>query len=419
MIVFWILLALQEHHHHEGMVMPAAEVAGPMGDLHMRHSSGTSWEPDTTPIHALHFMQSDWMVMLHWNLFFGYDAQGSNRGDNQWVGMGWVMAFAQHELFGGEAGVRVMLTPEPFSVGRTGYPLLLQTGEDVDGKRLHDRQHPHDLFMETAVLYDRPIAHDVAFEFYGAPVGEPAMGPTAFPHRYSASSDPLAVLAHHWQDSTHISFGVLTAGIFTPTLKIEGSWFNGREPDADRYDFDLRRPDSVSGRVQWNPTAETSFQASYAYLDSPEELEAAISQQRVTASAMFDRALDQGSIAATLAWGRVIPSDRDATDSLLLEFKLDLDGANIFFGRGEYVRKYGEDLALVSPDDLRSYPMGSLALGYVRQLPAFGAAQFGLGFRGAVDFVGDVLSRYYGTSTPVGGMIFVQLQPPVAMGHHH
>src|SRR5262249_45047816 len=189
--------------------------------------------------------------------------------------------------------------------------------------------------------------------------GEPAIGPPAFPHRYSASSDPLAVLSHHWQDSTHIAFGVLTMGVFTPTLKIEGSWFNGREPDSDRYDFDLRGLDSVSGRVQWNPPAETSFQASYAFLDSPEEVEPTTSQHRITASAMFTRTLESGgTIASTLVWGRIVPSDKDATDSLLLEAKLDLDGSNIFFGRAEYVRKYGTDLSLLSPDDLRSYPIG-------------------------------------------------------------
>jgi hypothetical protein len=419
MILVWILLALQEHHHHEGMQMPAPTEA--MGEMQMRHASGTSWEPDTTPIRGIHFMPSDWRLMVHWNFFFGYDAQGGNRGDNQWVGIGWAMVFAQHVFAGGDFGVRLMMTPEPATVTKQGYPLLLQTGEEVNGVALHDRQHPHDLFMEAAVMYQHPLGRGLAFEFYGGPVGEPAIGPTAFPHRYSASSDPLAVLSHHWQDSTHIAFGVVTMGVFTQTLKIEGSWFNGREPDADRYDFDTRALDSASGRVQWNPTAETSFQASYAFLDSPEELEPQVSQQRITASAMFTRRLESGGIiASTLVWGRVIPSDADATDSLVLEANYDVDGSNIFFGRAEYVRKYGTDLDLASPDNLRSYPIGSVALGYVRQLPLMGPLQFGVGARGAVGFVGDVLSRpmYYGTSTPIGGILFVQLQPPLAQHHH-
>jgi hypothetical protein len=369
---------------------------------------------------ALHFMPGGWRVMLHWTFFFGYDAQGSNRGRNQWVGIGWAMGFFQHELLGGDFGVRLMLTPEPATVGREGYPLLLQTGEDVDGNRLHDSQHPHDLFMEAALMYQHPLSSRLAFECYGGPVGEPAIGPTAFPHRYSASSDPLAVLAHHWQDSTHIAFGVLTVGVFTPTLKIEGSWFNGREPDADRYDIDLRTLDSVSGRVSWNPTPETSFQASYAFLDSPEQLEPTVSQQRITASAMLTVPIGQGTIGSTLVWGRIVPSNHSATDSLLLESNYDIDGSNVVFGRAEYVRKQGDDLVLLSPDDLRSYPIGTLVLGYVRQLPPLGPLQFGLGVRGAIGFIGDVLSssRYYGSSTPVGGMAFVQLQPPL-MEHHH
>jgi hypothetical protein len=182
MILLWILLALQEHHHHEGMQMPAAPTEA-MGEMQMRHASGTSWEPDTTPIRGIHFMPGDWRLMLHWNFFFGYDAQGGNRGDNQWVGIGWAMVFAQHAVAGGDFGVRLMLTPEPATVTKEGYPLLLQTGEEVNGVALHDRQHPHDLFMEAAVMYQHPITSGLAFEFYGGPVGEPAIGPTAIRRR--------------------------------------------------------------------------------------------------------------------------------------------------------------------------------------------------------------------------------------------
>ena len=187
---------------------------------------------------------------------------------------------------GGELVLRQMLSLDPLTVGADGYPLVLQTGESLGGSPLHDRQHPHDLFMEIAALYTRPFSASSAFQLYAAPAGEPALGPVAFPHRFSAASDPLAPLAHHWQDSTHISFGVLTAGLLTRMFKVEGSWFNGREPDEHRYDFDIRRPDSWSGRLWFNPSKARSFQASYGYLASPEELHPDESVHRLTASAV-------------------------------------------------------------------------------------------------------------------------------------
>src|SRR3989449_3442860 len=92
--------------------------------------------------------------------------------------------------------------------------------------------------MELAALYERAVARNLAVSLYAAPVGEPAVGPAAFPHRPSAADDPLAPLAHHWQDGTHITFGVLTAGVFTPTPQPEASLFNRRAPDEDRPKFD-------------------------------------------------------------------------------------------------------------------------------------------------------------------------------------
>jgi hypothetical protein len=331
------------------------------------------------------------------------------------------MAMAQHDLAGGALQLRAMLTPEPLTVGEKGYPLLLQTGEEVDGVPLHDRQHPHDLFMELAVVYERWIAGDVGLELYGGPVGEPAVGPPAFPHRVSAASDPLAVLGHHWQDSTHISFGVVTAGVFSSRWKLEGSFFNGREPDQDRYDIDLRGFDSASGRLSWNPTAQTSFQASYAYLDSPEALEPDTSQQRVVVSAQYDRRLGAGNWATLACYGLVMPSGHAAESSALVESTLDLGGHEILFGRLEVVQKTGADLLLDMPaSDLdRIFGVGELVLGYVHAFPALGPLGFGLGARGAVNFLPGALERYYGTTRPIGGMVFLQLQPTPATHHHH
>src|SRR2546428_434644 len=212
--------------------------ARPLGVPEQRAGSGTSWLPDATPMHAIHLAWGSWTLMTHGAVFLQFDDQGGPRGGSPLGVVNWGMLAASRGALGGRLHLRLMLSAEPFTIGARGYPLLLQTGEEYGGAPLVDRQHPHDLFMELAALYERRIADNLAASIYLAPVGEPALGPPAFPHRPSASSDPLAPLSHHWQDATHITFGVITAGLFTRSVKVEGSVFNGREPDENRTDFD-------------------------------------------------------------------------------------------------------------------------------------------------------------------------------------
>src|SRR5438034_1250462 len=212
--------------------------AGPLGIPETRMGSGTSWLPDASPMHAAHVTLGDWTLMVHGKGFFQYDWQGGSRGSNQLGIVNWAMAMASRPLGGGQLQLRGMVSAEPWTIGSRGYPLLVQSGESYQGAPLHDRQHPHDLFMELAALYERPVARHFALSLYLAPVGEPAVGPVAFPHRPSAADDPLAPISHHWQDGTHITFGVVTAGVFTRSAKLEASWFNGREPDEIRTNFD-------------------------------------------------------------------------------------------------------------------------------------------------------------------------------------
>ncbi|HEV8269127.1 MAG TPA: hypothetical protein VGR00_12870 [Thermoanaerobaculia bacterium] len=375
-----------------------------------RQASGTSWQPETTPMNGIHLMASGWMVMLHGNLFLGYDDQGGARGDEGFAGIGWAMAMARHDLGKGELVLHAMLSPEPFLQKRSGYPLLLQTGESVDGRPIHDRQHPHDLFMEVSALVRQPLGDSLVAELYLAPSGEPALGPTAFPHRTSAESDPLAPLSHHWQDSTHISFGVVTAGLVTRRLKLEGSIFNGREPDEVRTNFDLRRLDSASGRISWNPTPELSLQASYGYLASPEELEPETSVHRFTASASFTRLQGKGHTALTAVFGRNAPSEGPSTSAYLLEADVDLDGTNTVFGRAELVQKTGAELVLGAGRAERVYDVASFSAGYLRELP-LGRLALGVGGRGSIAFVSEDLSSFYGSRAPLGGMLFIRLRP--------
>jgi hypothetical protein len=378
-------------------------------------------------MYAVHFAAGEWILMLHGQVFAGFDAQSSRRGGRDWISTNWLMLMATGPLGPGQLGARAMITAEPFTVPAAGYPLLLQTGETYRGVALHDRQHPHDLFMELAASYASPLGDALAFQLYAAPVGEPALGPVAYPHRLSASSDPLAPLGHHWEDSTHISFGVLTAGLFTRQFKLEGSWFNGREPDEDRTDFDLRRLDSFSARLSWNPSDPWSFQASYGFLKSPDALEPEVRVQRLTASATLNLPLPAGGNWASLAlWGRNIPSTLEPTsDALLLESNLDLDGRNTVFGRAEYTVKDGHHLVLPEPIARNAFGVLTLVLGYVRDFGPFGWIVPGIGARGSVNVIAPALEPFYGSRLPVGAMIFVRVRPSVAAmhgaagGHHH
>lgn len=404
-----------------------AAMSGPLGISLNRTGSGTAWQPDNTPMAGMMFQPgAGWDLMLHWNLLAGFDAQTTPRGGHQWTSMNWVMAMAQHAMVGGQFTGRLMLSAEPFSTGgKRGYPLLLQTGEEVDGQILHDRQHPHDLFMEVAVDYARPLTPWLAFQVYAALSGEPALGPVAFPHRESAMPNPFAALGHHWQDSTHISFGVLTAGFYTRQWKLEGSWFNGREPDENRYGFDFGSFDSWSARLSYNPSDDWSLQISYGYLPSPEEHDPGVGVDRVTASALHDRRLgDDANWATAVVFGKNWYSGHPSTLSALVESSLQL-GANNFFGRVEFFQRTGDDLALEEEPGAAGgigrqvFNSGVLELGYIRRVATLGPLNVGLGAVGSIYALDAGLQPFYGNQQfPVAGMLFLRLWPtPMEHGH--
>src|SRR6267143_1239753 len=368
---------------------------GPLGIPESRMGSGTSWLPDASPMHAAHFMLGDWTLMLHGQGSVQYDRQGGSRGGNQLGIINWAMAAASRSLGGGRLEVRGMLSAEPWTIGGRGYPLLVQSGESYRGAPLHDRQHPHDLFMELAALYERPVARSVGLSLYLAPVGEPAVGPVAFPHRPSAADDPLAPISHHWQDGTHITFGVVTAGVFTRVVKLEGSWFNGREPDENRSNFDYagRRLESYGARLTVNPGPRWSVSAWYAYLESPEVLHPEESLHRYGVAALTTQPYGRGGQwASALIWGAndQIGSGQPS-NGVVLESNLDLDETNAVFGRVEYVQKSAHDLGIASVSPTVQYDVGALALGYRRTV--------------------GTLEAQYGGRAPVGLAFYIQLRP--------
>jgi hypothetical protein len=355
--------------------------------------------------------------MFHENAFVGYDWFGSDRGSQRVISVNSVMAMAWQPVGPGELTERLMLSAEPITVGKRGYPLIFQTGETFHGQPLHDRQHPHDFFMELALSYVLPVSAGVAVEVYVAPAGEPALGPVAYPHRISALSDPFAPIGHHWEDATHISFGVLTAGVFTRHLKLEGSWFNGREPDENRWDLDLDVPDSYSGRLTWNPNAMWSTQGSYGYLRSPEPSSSGVSVQRVTASVTHNAPLGgAANWAMTLLGAANFESEGPATPAALLESTWSIDGHHVIFGRAEYVRKSGQDLVLPEVLDSEAFNMALLGLGYAYYFGPIASFEPGIGVRAAIGVTESRLESFYGTQAPVGGIVYVQIRPaPMSM----
>jgi hypothetical protein len=408
-----------QHHSADDMMI------GPAGVSMERMGSGTTWIPDAVSMPNRRRMLGDWMIMAHGFAFAQYDKQSGERGDDQFGSLNWAMLMATHDLASGRFQARTMLSIDALTVTNRGYPLLLQSGESFDGQPLHDRQHPHDFWMELGALYQRPITKSLAWSIYAAPSGEPALSPVAFMHRPSAMDNPTAPIGHHWQDATHVSFGVLTAGIFAHTWQLEGSVFNGREPDQNRWDFDPIRLDSYSGRFTLNPSSHWSFAGGYGYLKSPEALNPAESMHRVTTSVQHGISLPSGGqIASTFIWAANKHSTMPRlSNSFLLETEAIFDRSNTLFGRSELVQKSAEELVVVDPvvtskgvllpgfPAMRHFNVGTAQLGYIREVARTHWATIGLGAAATLNFVPAPLEPYYGSRKPTGMFLFLRLRP--------
>ncbi len=397
------LLALPDAH--AGHEMPMA-MTGALGDYPMsRDGSGTSWLPDSTA-HAMgHAMRGDWTLMGHLRLDGVYDRQDGPRGDEKAFLAGMAMGSVRRNLASGDRlTLRAMLSPDPF-LGKRGYPLLLAAGETADGvSPLVDRQHPHDLFMELAASYAWQAGEGRSAFVYAALPGEPAFGPPAFMHRPAAMWSPEAPITHHWLDSTHITFGVLTAGWIQGRWKFEASQFTGREPDEDRYDIERPRMDSTALRASWNPGGNWALQASWADVESPEQLEPDVNETRISASALYGRTLTNGrSWSMTLAWGRKSPDHGEAADAFALEAAWEPAAAWQLFARAERIETHelGEDHHEV-------HEVAKFSVGARREFELGDRLRLGLGALYTVNDVDRALAPSYGSNHPEGAMAFVQ-----------
>jgi hypothetical protein len=389
------------------------DLADPMS----REGSGTSWLPDSSPMYGKMFMFGRDMLMLHGAIFPRYTNVSTRRGDDRIDAPNWIMGMYSHPLGDStQIGGRLMMSLDPLTEGGRGYPLLFQTGESWHDQPLHDRQHPHDLFDELSLSLSQKFDHDFsAYVYFGYP-GEPALGPPTFMHRLSAMDDPDAPIGHHWQDSTHITFGVATAGLVWKNIKVEGSIFTGREPDENRYDFDRPRFDSYSGRISWNPTKNLALQTSFGYIKSPEALDPKTNIHRTTASAIYNLPLGHDTNwSNTFVWGQNNATGEGKTQSFLIESNYQR-GRDTVYLRWERVEKSGHELVLNEAADTRIFPVGAYTLGYVRDLTHGNGIDIGLGTQFTINNRPDTLDRYYGDGLGYAFQFFLRIRPSL---HSH
>jgi YHS domain-containing protein len=376
-----------------------------------REGSGTSWLPDASPMYMLHVQKGPWMLVGHENAFVQYLHDSGDRGDGQAGSINWFMGMADRTIGRGHLGLRGMVSLEPWTIRGCGYPDLLASGERCRGETIHDRQHPHDLAMELAAEYDAPIRGDLRWQVYGGPSAEPSLGPVAYPHRISAMPNPLAPITHHWLDSTHVSFGVVTGAVYGKRWKAESSAFNGREPDEQRKDFNLDALDSVSGRVWFLPTANVALQVSGGHVKEAEAGEGGgprVDVNRVAASATFHRSSGNHVSASTFAWGRNAEAGH-GTHALLLETNVTFDDRNTWFGRLEVMQKTPHDLDV--PGTRETFTLSKIQGGYTRYITAAPGWKAGLGTVVSASIVPGDLSSAYGGRVNPGIGVFLTLRP--------
>lgn len=385
-----------------------------------RNSSGTAWNPDSSPMYMWmeQTSKTDWM--FHGNLFLRYTNtdifNNGNRGADKFDVPNWFMVMMNRKI--GKKGLlnaTAMISLDRLTEGGDGYPLLFQSGETWKGKRLVDLQHPHDLFSALSIGYTQMINKDIdVFAYLGYP-GEPAIGAPAFMHRVSSMNNPDAPLGHHWQDATHITFGVATIGFRYKQFKLEGSSFTGREPNEDRYDFDKPRFNSYSYRVSYNPSVNWALQFSQGFIKEPEVLEPGIDITRTTASVLYAKIIGASKhYSAALIWGLNDKGEDHKEHSILLEDNYQF-GKNALFSRYEFLQKSTEELDLENELGHATFDVHVFSLGYNRSLLQKGVFDLTAGTKATVNFPAKELKPLYG-KLPVGFQVFFQVRPAL---HRH
>ncbi len=379
-------------------------------------TSGTSAEPNSTPAPMLMKVAHSWKLMFHANVFVLDEQQSGPRGGDKFFSTNWFMGMAQHNFGPGVFTIRSMLTLEPATITDRRYPLLFQQGETAYGVPIADGQHPHDFIMSLEALYDLKLGGKGLLSFYFAPVGDPAIGPTAYPHRESASEDPVGALGHHQEDSTHVADDVATVGITYGIARIEASGFHGREPDEFRWDIDQGKIDSWATRLTIQPGKNWSGQYSYARITSPEGLFPEENQERMTASIMYNRPFQSGNWSNSAVWGRTRSlQDNAILNSYLFESLVRFKTRNYAWTRIENADRSNELIMGENPlpPGFLEKPIGHVqayTFGYDRDFDLIPDLESAIGAQVTTYGVPGILQPIYGAH-PVGVAMFIRLRP--------
>jgi len=407
-----------------GMNMMAMRATTDVASSMARESSGTSWQPDSSPMYMIMKMRGRDQLMFHGMIYPRYTRIGSRR-DVSAAGVGgrsrvdapsmFMFMYAhpldKREVPRSQLGLLTMFSLDPILERSYGYPLLFQSGESFRGQPIHDRQHPHDLVDELAATYSRRTGGSGSAYIYLGYPGEPALGPPTFMHRASGIDFPDAPLGHHWEDSTHITFGVATLGYNFGRIKVESSAFSGREPNENRYNFDSPSLNSYSGRVSWNPTRDLALQTSYGFIKSPEQTRPNENQNRTTASILYNRASGRDSnLATALVFGQNNTTGEGLTHAYTFETAFQKQKNTVYL-RAEHVQKSGSELALPASAGNNLYGINALSLGYVRDFSHGKGVDVGLGVQGTLSTAPSSLRSYYGSSPYTGFQIFFRIRP--------
>ena len=387
------------------------------GSFLMRESSGTAFQPSAWPMPMLMTEVGHWRLMWMAQGFLVETQQSGPRGGDKLYSTNWGMLGATHRLGGGSIMLRSMVSLEPATVTERRYPLLFQTGETAFGQPIVDGQHPHDLFMEVSVQYARPLGENAVWNVYYAPVGDPALGPVAYPHRASAMEIPQATLGHHWEDSTHIADNVVTAGVTYKKVRLEASGFYGREPNENRWNFDFGPIDSWATRFSVYPGANWAGQVSVGRLRHPEEFHAG-DIVRTTASIEYVRPMRGGnSWATSLIWGQDYKTDeQQAVNAVTAETVVPFSRKNFLTGRYEWSQRdelFANNPSLAAQVTRETghpaFQVNAFTAGYTRDIDWLRHVQTGVGANLSTYVIDAALQPYYGAH-PWGVNVFVRFR---------
>lgn len=362
---------------------------------------------------TMNMLASGWQFMQSGSFDVIFNHQGGPRGGDETLSTNWWMGMWTRDIGSRRLTLTGMFSLDALTAGEDGYREIFQVGEELNGRPLIDRQHPHDFFMQLAAAWRTPLSDKTALTLAGGPAGEPALGPPAFMHRASVAEIPFAPLSHHIFDSTHISFGVATVAVDHGAWTIEASAFNGREPDQHRWDFDFGRMDSVSARLWFRPTETWTVQLSSGRLVDPEALEPGNVTRR-TASASWWHPTHTGFAAATFGYGS--NARQGATRHAAFGEGTWTAGPTTVSSRVELTQVELDHLLGSEHDVARNDPLGAFTLGVARDVVRWRGIEGALAVNVTAYAVPEALRETHGRR-PVSLQLFLRLRPAAgAMG---